>query len=119
MCVFQRFGCALTMTGQLNLKNKKFSKDFKPIDDTCDCSTCEKYTRAYLYQIATVYPVACSLISVHNVAFQLRLMRNIQESIKENRFPEFVKEFMKNLYSDRNYPGWIVDALKAVNISLE
>ncbi|KAJ8974522.1 hypothetical protein NQ317_016028 [Molorchus minor] len=116
-CVFPtrtaRFGCALTMTGQLNLK-----KDFNPIDANCTCSTCQNYTRAYLHGIVTVYPVACHLLTEHNLAFQLRLMKNIRDSIHENRFPEFVADFMLNLHPDRNYPTWIKDSLAAVNINL-
>lgn len=106
------------MTGQLNLKQKVYVKDFKPIDEECDCSTCKTYTRAYLHGIVTIHPVACNLLTVHNVAFQLRLMKNIRDSIKEDRFPQFVQKYMLNLYPDKNYPKWILDATKAVNINL-
>lgn len=115
---FQRFGCALTMTGQLNLKKPKYAKDFRPIDENCSCSTCKNYTRAYLCGIVTHVSVACHLLTEHNITFQLRLMKNIRDSVTEGRFPEFVKEFMKGVYPDENYPTWIPDALKAVNILL-
>ncbi|XP_021921473.1 queuine tRNA-ribosyltransferase catalytic subunit isoform X2 [Zootermopsis nevadensis] len=122
-CVFPtrtaRFGCALTCSGQLNLKQKKYAKDFQPIDEGCDCSTCERYTRAYLHTIVTVEPVACHLLSVHNIAYQLRLMLSIRESIEQQRFPEFVCKFMANIYTNKEYPQWIVDALAAVNIHLD
>lgn len=106
------------MTGQLNLKQQKYKKDFGPIDDKCTCSTCKTYTRAYLHGIVTVHPVACNLLTVHNVAFQLRLMKNIRDSIKEGRFPQFVQDYMANLYPDKKYPKWILDATQAVNIQL-
>jgi queuine tRNA-ribosyltransferase len=67
----QRFGCALVHNGQLNLKQKKYAEDFQPIDEKCDCSTCERYTRAYLHTIVTVEAVACHLLSVHNIAYQV------------------------------------------------
>ncbi|XP_026472284.1 queuine tRNA-ribosyltransferase catalytic subunit-like [Ctenocephalides felis] len=121
-CVFPtrtaRFGCALIRAGQLNLKQKKFSKDFEPIDKSCVCSTCKNYTRAYLHNIVTVETVACHLLTIHNVAFQLQLMRDIRESIKKNEFTKFVQDFMKEHFHDREYPEWIVDSLKAVNINL-
>lgn len=60
--IFQRFGCALVETGQLNLKNRVFAKDFQPIDSKCQCSTCKRYTRAYLHSIGTVEPVSCNHI---------------------------------------------------------
>lgn len=106
------------MTGQLSLKQKKYEKDFQPIDKNCCCSTCQTYTRAYLHSIVTVHTVACHLLTIHNVAFQLRLMKNIRDSIKAGNFPQFVKEFFSKLYPENTYPQWIVDALKAVNISL-
>lgn len=115
---FQRFGCALLMTGQINLKHKKFAKDLTPIDEECDCPTCKTYTKAYIHQIVNSQAAACHIISIHNVAFQLRLMKNIRDSIVLNKYPEFVVNFMSNLYPEKNYPTWIVDALKAVNIEL-
>ncbi|VEN56488.1 unnamed protein product [Callosobruchus maculatus] len=121
-CVFPtrtaRFGCALTMTGQLNLKKAQYEKDLQPIDKDCTCNTCKNYTRAYLHGIVTELPVACHLLTEHNLAFQLRLMKNIRDSICEQRFPEFVREFVITLFPDKNYPSWVRDALKAVNIEL-
>uniref|UniRef100_A0A6M2DJM0 Queuine tRNA-ribosyltransferase catalytic subunit 1 n=1 Tax=Xenopsylla cheopis TaxID=163159 RepID=A0A6M2DJM0_XENCH len=121
-CVFPtrtaRFGCALVRSGQLNLKHKKFSRDFEPIDKNCTCTTCKNYTRAYIHNIVTVETVACHLLSIHNVAFQLQLMKDIRESIKNNQFEKFVKDFMEEHFKGREYPDWIVDSLKAVNIDL-
>ena len=70
-CYFQRFGTALVPTGQLRLKSTDYERDFRPIDDKCLCSTCAKYTRAYLHSIVTHESVACPLVTVHNVAYQV------------------------------------------------
>lgn len=121
-CVFPtrtaRFGCALVRSGQLNLKQKYFAKDHRPIDEKCSCSTCRSYTRSYLHHIVTLEPVACSILSVHNVAFQLRLMSDIREAILQDRFPDFIKSFMAEHFAGREVPTWIVDALKSVNVEL-
>ncbi|XP_053693672.1 queuine tRNA-ribosyltransferase catalytic subunit [Sabethes cyaneus] len=121
-CVFPtrtaRFGCALTRKGQINLKQHAYKTDMRPIDENCDCSTCQTYTRSYLHHIVTVEPVACSIVSVHNVAFQLKLMSDIRESIKADTFPDFIQTFMKERFSDDKIPQWIVDALAAVNVSV-
>lgn len=45
-------------------------------------------------------------------------MKDIRESIKEQRFPDFVKQFMKKMFEERETPKWIVEALEAVNIKL-
>lgn len=60
------------MTGQINLKKKLYAKDMSPIDSDCDCNTCQNYTRAYLHGVVTDLPVACHLLTEHNLAFQLR-----------------------------------------------
>ncbi|XP_029054169.1 queuine tRNA-ribosyltransferase catalytic subunit isoform X2 [Osmia bicornis bicornis] len=121
-CVFPtrtaRFGCALVQTGQLNLKQIQYCKDTRPIDESCECNTCKTYTRAYLHHIVTVETAACHLLSVHNIAFQMKLMQNIRQSINEQRFPEFIQVYMLNIYPDKKYPSWIIDVLKAVNVNL-
>ena len=45
-------------------------------------------------------------------------MRNIRESILQNRFPEFVQDFMSRLYPAGDYDEWAVEALASVNITL-
>lgn len=122
-CVFPtrtaRFGCALVCSGQLNLKQKIYAKDFQPIDEECECSTCKRYTRAYLHTIVTTETVACHLLSVHNISYQLQLMKSIRKSIEQQCFPEFVRKFMANMFPSKEYPQWIVDALVAVDIHLD
>lgn len=122
-CVFPtrtaRFGCALVSNGQINLKKGQYKMDFEPIDNKCICSTCKTYTRAYLNQIVSTESVSCSLLSVHNLTYQIQLMKGIRDSIKENKFPEFVLKFMTNMYPDKKYPQWCIDALHSVNIDLK
>jgi queuine tRNA-ribosyltransferase len=122
-CVFPtrtaRFGCALVNTGQLNLKNKSFAKDFRPINDQCSCSTCAKYTRAYLHTVATNETVACSLLTVHNVAYQMALMSSMHRAIRDGQFPQFVSDFFNTMFPDRDFPQWAMDALASVNIHLK
>jgi hypothetical protein len=45
-------------------------------------------------------------------------MRGIREAIKMDKFPDFIKKFMKENYPDEDYPQWTKDALGAVNIKL-
>lgn len=62
---------ALHRDGQLNLKQPKFKLDMRPIDETCDCTTCKYYTRAYLNQVVRIEAVGASLLTIHNVAYQV------------------------------------------------
>ncbi|XP_002736484.1 queuine tRNA-ribosyltransferase catalytic subunit 1-like [Saccoglossus kowalevskii] len=121
-CVFPtrtaRFGCALLRTGQINIKSKQFAKDYRPIDDTCKCSTCARYTRAYINSIPNYETVGCHLLTIHNIAFQMSLMRSIRASIVEDRFPQFIKSFMKTVYPDEDYPTWVRESLASVDVHL-
>lgn len=67
----QRFGVALVREGELKLKKPQYKKDMRPIDENCNCSTCTTYTRSYLHHIVRMEEVASSLLTVHNVAFQV------------------------------------------------
>ena len=103
---------------QISLNKPEFAEDFGPLEEGCDCPTCRTYTRAYVHSVIK-QSSSCHMISIHNVAFQLRLMRNIRESIIAGRFPQFIREFMRDNFPDRKYPNWVVDALAAVNVRLE
>ena len=121
-CVFPtrtaRFGCALVKNGQINLKKKKFSCDFSPIDEDCDCLTCKNYVRAYLHTIAEKGTVICTLLTIHNISYQFRLMKGMHNSIVNGKFFNFVKYFFSDRFPDNDYPQWAVDALASVNIYL-
>lgn len=100
------------------MKQIQYKKDLKPIDESCECNTCKTYSRAYLHQIATVETVSCHLLTVHNIAFQMKLMQDIRNSIKEQRFPRFIQDYMLIVYPNKDYPTWIINALQAVNVTL-
>jgi len=48
----------------------------------------------------------------------MRLMGSIRQAVIEDRFPAFVNQFMRDMYSDGRYPEWATDALASVNIHL-
>ncbi|CAO3587362.1 unnamed protein product [Absidia cylindrospora] len=116
-----RFGNALTMNGIVSLKSGKYAADFGPIEEGCDCSTCKNYTRSYIHLLtASKETVGCHLVSVHNVAFQLRLMNGMRQAIIKDEFPAHVNKFFASYFGgDKDkYPAWAVSALKSVGIDL-
>lgn len=113
-----RFGTALVPWGQLHLKNKQYSTDFEPIDRDCRCLACKHHTRAYVNSLLGREEIACHLLTIHNIYYQMKLMRDIRESIKQDKFPEFVHKFMKRLFPDEIYPIWVREALASVSIFL-
>lgn len=46
-------------------------------------------------------------------------MRTMREAIIDSRFPEFVIEFVNNVYPNKNYPTWVVNSLNSVEINLD
>lgn len=120
-----RFGNAITNTGLLNLRNRQYSADFSPIDPACKCTACRSQeegglgvTRAYIYHTAAKETVGAHLVTMHNIHYQLDLMRRAREAIIRDSFPAFVREFFTALYPKDNYPSWAEDALKGVGIAL-
>lgn len=123
-CVFPtrtaRFGNALVDSGNLSLKQKRYEADFTPIDPDCPCLACKKYTRAYIHMLIARDPVGCHLLTLHNITYQLRLMRRARQSIIDGVFPEFAAKFMKDMFGEdkAKYPKWMVEAFESVNIKL-
>ncbi|KAG8668683.1 hypothetical protein FPOAC1_008066 [Fusarium poae] len=121
-----RFGNAVTKHGVLNMRNKKYADDFSPVEEDCKCMVCKStaeggmgVTRAFIHHNASKETVAAHLLTIHNVFYQLNLMRQIRETILEDRFPAFVRQFFAWLYADKaEYPEWAVGALKGVGIDL-
>ncbi|WP_439715908.1 tRNA guanosine(34) transglycosylase Tgt [Anaerotignum sp.] len=81
-----------TNKGKLNLLNAKYEKDETPIDDTCGCPACRRYTKAYIRHLFKAKEMlAMRLCVMHNLYFFNSLMEEIRQAIEENRFPEYKK----------------------------
>ena len=74
-----RHGLLFTSEGRLNIKKKEYAEDQGPIDATCGCMVCQRYTRAYLRHLfASGEPLSAVLNSVHNIAFYLDTMERVR-----------------------------------------
>lgn len=121
-----RFGAAVTKAGVVNLRNSKFSRDFGPVEEGCRCACCRSVedggmgiSRAYINHNASKETVAAHLLTIHNVYYQLNLMREVRDAIVRDAFPNYIAEFFAGLYSDKlEYPSWAVEALRGVGIDL-
>lgn len=92
-----RNGTAMTSVGRVIVKNGKYKEDFTSLDERCDCYTCKNYTKAYIRHLFNVNEIlAYRLLSIHNIYFLTNLMENIRNSILEDRFLEFKKEFYES-----------------------
>ena len=94
-----RHGHAYTKYGKINLKNNKYKEDFTPIEENCDCYACKNFTKAYVKHLINAQETfGARLLSIHNLAFLMRLMKDIRENIKTSTLEEFRDEFVKNYY---------------------
>jgi queuine tRNA-ribosyltransferase len=83
---------ALAFTGEspIRLRNAKHRRDPAPIESGCRCYACANYSRAYLHHLfAADEMLGPTLLSLHNLAFYLGLMREAREAIREGRFAAF------------------------------
>ena len=107
-----RHAAALTNSGRINLMNSKFARDPEPIEEGCACYTCQTFSKAYLrHLIMAKETLSGTLISIHNIHMLQKLMKNIRQSILENRFSEFAKQFLSNYYYK---PGITADKIISV-----
>ncbi len=98
-----RTGSAFTSRGKLNIRNAKFATDDGPLDPECGCSVCRRYSLGYLRHLYQAGEMTASImISHHNVAFFLDLMRRSREAIKNARFQEFRREFLSKIGDNQN-----------------
>ncbi len=80
---------------RLNLRNARFTTDFSPLDPTCDCYTCQRFTRAYLSHLYRSNElVVYTLISMHNVYFLTKLMKDIRAAIDRGQYTNFKLEYL-------------------------
>lgn len=92
-----RNGTAMTWNGRLVIKNAQYEHDFHPIDEHCNCYTCRNYSRAYIRHLVRVNEIfGLRLLTIHNLHFLIDFMKQMRQSIMEDRFPEFYRKFTSN-----------------------
>ena len=85
-----RNASAFTADGPLRLRNARHQRDSQPLESDCTCTTCRQFSRAYLHHLfAANEMLGPILLTVHNLAYYLRLMRETREAIRTGRFAAF------------------------------
>ncbi|XJS11532.1 tRNA guanosine(34) transglycosylase Tgt [Aerococcaceae bacterium WGS1372] len=92
-----RNGTCMTSHGRLVVKNAKYARDFRPIDEHCQCYTCKNFTRAYVRHLIKSDEIfGMRLASIHNVYFLLQLMKDVREAIRNDQLLEFREDFFEH-----------------------
>jgi queuine tRNA-ribosyltransferase len=103
-CVIQtrhaRSGVMWTSHGRVRITDRRYKKDFRPLDDTCSCYVCATYSRAYLHHLFSVGEIlGATLASLHNIAWFQQFMGNMRLAIVEGRF-EAYRRWVHEVYPE-------------------
>ena len=86
-----RNGTLFTSRGKLVIKNAQFTKDERPIDESCECYTCRTFSRAYLRHLYIAKEIlVLRLLTTHNLFYYAELMKGIRSSILDGDFPNYI-----------------------------
>ena len=93
-----RTGSALTWEGRLNLRNARFARDPRPLDETCACPACTRFTRAYIRHLVNQEEIlGLRLLSLHNLRFLLDLVAAARQSIERGAFASWSADALARL----------------------
>jgi queuine tRNA-ribosyltransferase len=96
-----RTGSATTWEGRLNLRNARFARDPRPLDERCDCPACTRFSRAYIRHLVNQDELfGLRLLSLHNLRFLLELTRGAREAIERREFADFKRDALERLAWD-------------------
>jgi queuine tRNA-ribosyltransferase len=85
-------GAVFTSRGFLQMRRSVYKFANEPLDPICACTTCSRYSRAYLHHLTkTGETLGWQLLGLHNLHFYHQLMREIRESILADRFLELYR----------------------------
>ncbi|MCH8351188.1 MAG: tRNA guanosine(34) transglycosylase Tgt [Chloroflexi bacterium] len=90
-----RNGALFTRQGRVDITKRQFAEQGEPVDQGCDCYTCQNFSAGYLRHLFRAKELlAPRLASIHNLRFIMRLMADMRRAILEGRFQEFRQEFL-------------------------
>ncbi len=93
-----RHGHVYTNHGKMNLLNARFERDDRPLDETCDCPVCRRFSRSYIHHLFKAKEMlAMRLCVMHNLYFYNHMMTEIRTAIEAGRYAEYKKAKLENM----------------------
>src|SRR5580704_1392629 len=93
-----RHGCLFTSHGRILIRNARYAKDDRPLDEECPCAVCRRYSRAYLRHLYSSGEALASILnSHHNLYLYLDIMRKIREAIRFGKLEKFRSDLQARL----------------------
>jgi queuine tRNA-ribosyltransferase len=91
-----RTGSALTREGRLNLRNARFARDQRPLEEGCPCPACTRFSRAYVRHLVNQQEIlGLRLLSLHNLRFLLDLVAAARRAIERGEFLSWKEEALE------------------------
>ncbi len=91
-----RNGQCFTAEGPVAIKRAQHARDPRPLEETCTCYTCRRFSRAYLRHLfVSDELLAYRLLTLHNLHFFLRLMAAMRAAIADGAFAAFPARFFQ------------------------
>ena len=98
-----RNGAAFTPTGRINIKRAEYRNDPRPLDESCDCAACTRFSRAYIRHLFVSDEIlGLRLLSLHNVHFLLSLARSARQAIVDDSLQSWSDEWLARYHSRIN-----------------
>ena len=95
-----RNGAVFTTDGRLNIKRAEFRNDPRPLDETCDCAACSRFTRAYIRHLFVSDEIlGLRLLSLHNVHFLLSLARSARQAVIDQSLDSWSDAWLERYHS--------------------
>ena len=89
-----RHGQLFTKKGIININNEKYKKDLSPIEDGCNCPTCQHHSRAYIRHLFKAGEMlAMRLCVMHNLYFYNTLMKEIRDALDNGTFQQYKEKY--------------------------
>jgi len=90
-----RNGYYFTRRGVLKIRNSRYAMDTRPVDESCECSTCQNYSRAYLKHLDRCREMlGPHLATVHNLHFYQQLMASLRDAIAAGTLVDYANGFV-------------------------
>ncbi len=98
---YARSATLFTRRGKIRLTNRRYRRDFFPVDPSCDCYCCKNFTRAYLHHLFSANEIlSATLAAIHNVRFYLNMVAGARKAIEEDDYLRFKDDFLAEYLSD-------------------
>jgi queuine tRNA-ribosyltransferase len=102
-----RTGSALTATGRLNLRNARFARDPRPLEEGCTCPACAHFSRAYVRHLVNQEELlGLRLLSLHNLQFLLELTAGARAAIERGELEGFTAAALARLAGGPQEDPW-------------